>query len=201
MPYPGFKNILVDIAGNQCTTVRRDEPSAERRRHPVHHHLRHQGHGDEGRREGGQRVRGEVPRAVRQGHRLDPPYPGVQGGGTNVNGQHWDEDIPYNECNMMNVLLPAIKAAGKDLTWDKVYANMMKTDVGPDGATCPSARAASPRTSPTWLPQVHVETLNPVAATTPLDANGKTYGGCPLPINCFVPQPINGQEWFPASKP
>jgi hypothetical protein len=117
-----------------------------------------------------------------------------------VNGQHWDEDIPYNECNIMNVLLPAIKKAGKDLTWDKVQANMMKATDAPM-AYLSNGKGGFGKNKAYLAKNVHLEVLNPVAATTPLDANGKTYGGCPLPINCFVPQPINGQEWFPASKP
>jgi len=44
---------------------------------------------------------------------------------------------------------------------------------------------------------VHIETLNIANPSTPLDANGKTYSGCPVNVNCWVPLAIDGQEWFP----
>jgi hypothetical protein len=39
------------------------------------------------------------------------------------------------------------------------------------------------------------------ALNAPQDANGVTYNGCPMPISCFVPQLVNGREWFPAVTP
>ena len=39
-------------------------------------------------------------------------------------------------------------------------------------------------------------TLNAATTSTPKDANG-LYNGCPAPVNCWIPQVVDGQEWFP----
>jgi hypothetical protein len=44
--------------------------------------------------------------------------------------------------------------------------------------------------------QIHVQTLNTANANTPKDANG-LFNGNPAPVNAWVPQLIDGQEWFP----
>ena len=38
---------------------------------------------------------------------------------------------PANECQIMNLLLPAIEKAGKKLTWAKVATNLRKTTKAP----------------------------------------------------------------------
>jgi len=125
--------------------------------------------------------------------------PGAPSGGTDVNGQHFDEDIPIQECTILSVLLPAIKAAGKNPTWDKVHAALMKTTKAPM-AGMSGGEGGFAKNKPYMAKQVHLVTMNQASATTPKDANG-TYNGCPLPINCFVPQLINGREWYPAPSP
>lgn len=123
--------------------------------------------------------------------------PGAQGGGTDVNGKHWDEDFPFPECTIMNVLLPAIKAAGKNPTWDKVYANLMK-DTKVPMAYMSGGQGGFGKNKPYMATQVHLETMSPASGSTALDASGVTYNGCPLPVNCFVPQVVDGQEWLVA---
>ena len=124
------------------------------------------------------------------------PYPGAQSGGTNVAGQHWDDDIPKEECTMMAVLLPAIKAAGKHPTWAKVRKNILATANGPMAYMSNGEGGYAPD-KPYMANQVHMVTLQPASASTPKDASG-LYNGCPLPINCWVPVLVDGQEWFPA---
>ena len=75
--------------------------------------------------------------------------PGGPSGGITINGKFYQEDISPMECTMANLLLPAIKKAGKTVTWDKVYKNMMATDGAGRRRTCPAARVGSARTSPT----------------------------------------------------
>jgi hypothetical protein len=54
-------------------------------------------------------------------------------------------------------------------------------------------------TSKPFFPkQMHVVTLTGADADTPQDANG-LYNGCPIPVNCWVPQAVDGQEWFPVA--
>jgi hypothetical protein len=193
---PGFESYLVDVAGAACTTFSAPRLPAEVNGIPC--------------------ITTYDTRAVPTKDGIKPdnafeakcrsqyaditgwtPYPGAQSGGTDVDGMHWDEDIPYQECTMMNVLLPALKAAGKNLTWDKVYANLLKRTKAPM-AYMSGGTGGFGKNKPYLATQVHLETMSAVPAGTPLDANGKTYNGCPVPKHCFVPQVIDGQEWFAA---
>jgi hypothetical protein len=123
-------------------------------------------------------------------------YPGAQQGGTNVADQHWDEDIPYHECTMMSVLLPAIKAAGKNPTWEKVHKNILARTNTPM-AYMSDGKGGYGKNKPYMADKIHMVSLHVASADTPKDANG-LYNGCPLPINCWVPMEVDGQEWYPA---
>lgn len=123
--------------------------------------------------------------------------PGVPAGDLNLpNGTTLIEDIPPNECTIMGVLLPAIEKAGKNPTWAKVYKNILKSGKGPAGYMS-NGEGQFAKNKPYYATQVHIESLNTASASTPQDPNGVTYNGCPVPVNCFVPQLVDGQEWFP----
>jgi hypothetical protein len=92
------------------------------------------------------------------------------------------------------VLLPAIKKAGKALTWDKVYANIQST-AGPT-AYLSEGQGAYGKNKPYYPNKLHVMMLNVAGPDTPKDANG-LFAGCPIPANCWVPVEANGQEWYP----
>jgi hypothetical protein len=125
--------------------------------------------------------------------------PGAPSGGLTVNGVTYEEDIPIQECAMAELLLPAIKKAGKNLTWEKVYDNMVATSKLPLVSSSDGSGGLSKKKlfAPT---KMHLEVLSAANADTPQDANG-LYNGCPIPMNCWVPQIIDGQEWFPISNP
>ena len=122
--------------------------------------------------------------------------PGVPGGGLVVDGVTLDEDMTPNQCTMMNLLVPAIKKAGRALTWDKVHANLMKQ--GPQPAAYMSdGEGELAKGKPYFANKVHLQKLVLADTKTPKSPNG-TYNGCPQPTNCFVPQVVDGTEWFPA---
>jgi hypothetical protein len=121
--------------------------------------------------------------------------PGGPSGGKTINGVLYQEDLSPMECTMANLLLPAIKKAGKDVTWDKVYKNMMSVTSGPS-AFMSNGKGGFGKNKPYWSTEMHLTEFNPVDPTTPKDAAG-TFNGCPIPANCFVPILVNGKEWFP----
>lgn len=120
---------------------------------------------------------------------------GVPAGDVTAGGVTYTEDLPPNECTMMSVLIPAIAKAGKSVTWDKVYKNILKTGKGP-AAYMSNGEGQFAKGKPYYATQVHVETLNTANADTAKDAKG-TFNGCPAPVNCWVPVPVGEQEWFP----
>ena len=125
--------------------------------------------------------------------------PGVPSGDLTAGGVTFTEDLPPNECTIMSVLLPAIKKAGKNPTWDKVYKNILASGKGA-AAYMSNGEGQFAKGKPFYATQVHVENLQTASGTTPKDANGVTFNGCPVPVNCWVPQPIDGQEWTPITR-
>lgn len=121
--------------------------------------------------------------------------PGAYSGGLVVNGVTYEEDFPAVDCNLANVLLPAMKKAGKDLTWDKVYANIQGT-TSMQTAYLSNGKAGYGKNKPYATDELHVVELNYANADTPKDANG-LFAGCPVPASCWVPTAPNGQEWYP----
>ncbi len=121
--------------------------------------------------------------------------PGVPAGDVTAGGVTYVEDLAPNECTIMSLLLPAIKKAGKNPTWDKVYANLIKTTQAP-AAYMSNGEGSLGKGKQYFANQAHVMALNAANAQTPKDANG-LFNGCPAPVNCFVPQLADGKEWFP----
>jgi len=120
---------------------------------------------------------------------------GVPAGDVTAGGVTYTEDLPPNECTMMSVLVPAIAKAGKSLTWDKVYKNILKTGKS-DAAYMSNGEGSFAKKKPYFADSVHIQTLNTANAQTAKDANG-TFNGCPAPVNCWIPVPVDDQEWFP----
>ena len=121
---------------------------------------------------------------------------GVPSGDLTVGPVTYTEDVAPNECTIMSVLLPAIKAAGKNPTWDKVYKNILASGKGA-AAYMSNGEGQFTKTKPYYATQVHVQNLATATGTTPKDANGVTFNGCPVPVNCWIPQLVNNQEWYP----
>lgn len=121
--------------------------------------------------------------------------PGVPAGDITVGGVTYVEDLPPNECTIMSFLLPAIDKAGKNPTWAKVYRNILASGKG-DAAYMSDGEGAFGKRKPYFATNVHAVTFNPASAQTAKDANG-TFNGCPAPVNCWVPQLVDGREWFP----
>lgn len=122
--------------------------------------------------------------------------PGVPTGDIEVNGVTYTEDLPPAECTIMSLLLPAIEKAGRNVTWDKVYANLAKIKKSP-GAYMSNGQGGFGKKKAFFATQVHVQALSIANADTPQDANGVTFNGCPAPVNCWVPILVDGEEWFP----
>ena len=115
--------------------------------------------------------------------------------GQEIGGVVYAEDFPAKECNVANLLLPAIKKAGKNLTWDKVYANIMNTTKAPM-AYGSEGEGGYGKNKPYLPTKAQVAVLHYAKSDTPKDANG-LYNGCPLPTTCFVPKTFGTQQWFP----
>ena len=94
-------------------------------------------------------------------------------------------------------LFPAMKKAGKNLTWNKVYANLINTTNAP-AAYFSNGEGGFAKNKPYFADQVHLVTLTGASDSTPKAANG-TFNGCPVPRPCWIPQEVNGTEWFPAT--
>jgi hypothetical protein len=119
--------------------------------------------------------------------------PGVPSGDLNAGGVTYTEDFAAGECQIMNLLLPAIEKAGKKLTWAKVAKNLEKTS----GPAIYSSNGEGSYTAKKhyFNDNVHLVTLAAANAQTAKDANG-LFNGCPAPVNCWIPQLIDGEEWF-----
>ena len=128
-----------------------------------------------------------------------PSLPGGGNGSLDVEGVHYEQDIVPNECTITSLLLPAIKKAGKNLTWDKVYKNLLATKKGP-AAFLSEGEGGFAKNKPYFAnPVMHFTVLSvPADGHGPPDANG-LWDGCAIPAPCWVSQEIDGQEWFPIS--
>jgi len=121
--------------------------------------------------------------------------PGVPSGDVVANGVTYSEDFAANECQIMNLLLPAIKQAGKNPTWAKIAKNLENTGKAP-AIYNSNGEGSYTAKKHYFADNVHLVTLNSANAQTAKDANG-TFNGCPAPVNCWIPQLVNGQEWAP----
>jgi len=123
--------------------------------------------------------------------------PGVPSGDVTAGGKLYVEDMRPDYCTIMSLLLPAMKKAGKNLTWAKVAKNLEAVKSAP-AAYLSNGEGGFAKNKHYFAKNVHVVTLNPANAQTPVDANG-LFNGCPAPVNCWVPQLVDGKEWFPIS--
>ena len=122
--------------------------------------------------------------------------PGVPAGDTkDAAGNTLTEDITPNECTMVNLFMEGLKKAGKNATTEDLYDAMLTIKKAP-AAYLSNGTGGFAKNKPYFATQMHLEVLNPANATTPKDANG-LYNGCPAPVNCWIPQEIDGVEWFP----
>lgn len=121
--------------------------------------------------------------------------PGVPSGDVTAGGVTYVEDVDMFYCTIATQVLPAIKKAGKKLTWAKVAKNLEKVKSG-DAMYLSDGEGSFSKKKRYYADNVHLVTLNTASAQTPVDANG-TFDGCPAPVNCWVPVIVNGQEWFP----
>ena len=124
-------------------------------------------------------------------------YPGVPNGDYEAGGVTYVEDFAEDECTIMNLLLPAMKKAGKNLTWDKTFSNLMKVTNG-DVASHSDGHGSFSKNKPYFYDQVHIVERSAASANTPVDANGTTFNGCPIPRSCWIPVLTDGKEWFKA---
>jgi hypothetical protein len=116
--------------------------------------------------------------------------------GQPINGVTPNEDFPDKECDIANILLPAIKKAGKNLTWDKVYANILNTKNIP--AAHMSAGTGGYAKNKLYFPtKAEVAELHYADKDTPKDATTGLFNGCTVPASCWVPKVYNGTQWFP----
>src|SRR6185436_2720531 len=119
--------------------------------------------------------------------------PGVPSGDIVTPTGTYVEDFASNECQIMNLLLPAIEKAGKKLTWAKVAKNLEKTS---GSAIYASGGEGSYTAKKHYFnDNVHLVNLAAANAQTAKDAAG-LFNGCPAPVNCWIPQLIDGEEWF-----
>jgi len=122
--------------------------------------------------------------------------PGVPAGDIVIqNGPTYSEDFAPGECTIMSFLVPAIAKAGKNLTWDKVYDQIIASGKGP-AAYMSDGEGEFAKNKPYYATKIHVQVLNTANANTPKDANG-LFNGNPAPVNAWVPVLIDGKEWFP----
>ncbi len=122
--------------------------------------------------------------------------PGMYSGGDVINGVTYENDFPTNECNLANILLPAMKKAGKDLTWDKVYANIQNTK-SLQTAKLSGGTGGFSKTKGYFPTKLEVAELHYADKDTPKDATTGLFNGCTVPASCWVPKVINGTQWFP----
>jgi hypothetical protein len=128
------------------------------------------------------------------------PLPSLPGGGNGVfetDGVKYQQDLVANECTIVNLLLPAIEKAGKNVTWEKVYKNLLATKKGPAAFLSEGEGGFGKNKLYFANSLMHFTVLVAPTAKTP-DANG-LYDGCGIPAPCWVSQEVNGQEWFPIS--
>ncbi len=120
--------------------------------------------------------------------------PGVPAGDlTDATGETLTEDIPPNECVMVDLFVKALKKAGKNATTDDVYDAMLTIKKSP-APYMSNGTGGFAKNKPWFAKDVHLMVLNPATTDTAPDANG-LYNGCPAPVNCWVPQDLNGTEW------
>ena len=125
------------------------------------------------------------------------------GGGSSgpftANGVTYPGDLPTTQCMIANVLLPAMKKAGKNLTWDKVWNNLMATT---DGGTVylSNGKGGFAKNKPYLAdPVMHFTEMVGNAATATADPTTKLFNGCAIPAPCFAQKLVDGKDWQPVN--
>jgi hypothetical protein len=112
-----------------------------------------------------------------------------------ADGTKYGGDLAPPECMIAEVLLPAIKKAGKDLTWNKVWKNLMATTDGP-AAYMSNGKGGFGKNKPYYAnPVMHFTEMAGNTTSAVKDANG-LFNGCAVPAPCFVSTEVDGQDWF-----
>jgi hypothetical protein len=124
--------------------------------------------------------------------------PGVPSGDVTAGGITYTEDVDMSYCNIVNLLMPAMKKAGRNLTWAKVAKNLEQTGTAP-AAYLSNGQGSFGKGKHYFADNIHLVTLVGANTQTAKDANG-LFNGCPAPTSCFIPQLIDGKEWFPVTQ-
>lgn len=121
-------------------------------------------------------------------------FPGVPSGDdvTTSDGRTLTNDFAPNECTMLPLLQQALEGAGDDLTHESLHAAFLEITSGP-AALLSDGEGGFGADKPFFANKMHAVTLVVNTPDTPLDANGDTYNGCPVPVNCWIP--VTG-NWF-----
>jgi ABC-type branched-subunit amino acid transport system substrate-binding protein len=121
-------------------------------------------------------------------------YPGVPSGDdvTTSDGRTLTNDFAPNECTMLPLLQQALEGAGDDLTHESLKAAFLEITSGP-AALLSDGEGGFGADKPFFANKMHAVTLVVNTPDAALDANGDTYNGCPVPVNCWIP--ITG-NWF-----
>ena len=101
-------------------------------------------------------------------------------------------------CNIVNLLMPAMKQAGKNLTWAKVAKNLGQTGAAP-AAYLSNGQGSFGKNKRYFADNIHLVNLVGANAQTAKDAKG-LFNGCPAPTSCFIPELVDGKEWFPVAQ-
>jgi hypothetical protein len=123
--------------------------------------------------------------------------PGVPSGGWPPPNYEITEDMAPNECTIVNLFAQAFKKAGKNPTYEKLFKAFQTLGKQP-GAYQSNGQGSFSKNKMYFSDTVHLETLSAASPQTPKDANG-LYNGCPTSANCWIPQLVDGQEWFPVT--
>ena len=124
--------------------------------------------------------------------------PGVPSGDVTAGGVVYTEDVDMSYCNIVNLLMPAMKKAGKNLTWAKVAKHLGETGSAPAGYLS-NGEGTLAKNKRYFADNIHLVTLVGANAQTPKDAKG-LFNGCPAPTSCFIPELVDGKEWFPVTQ-
>ncbi len=122
-------------------------------------------------------------------------YPGVPSGDnlTTSDGRTLTNDFAQNECTMLPLLKQALEDAGEDLTHASLYEAFLGIESA-EGALISDGEGGFGPDKPFFANNMRAVTLVVNTPDAPLDANGETYNGCPVPVNCWIP--VTG-NWFP----
>jgi hypothetical protein len=124
---------------------------------------------------------------------------GASGTITGADGTKYNGDFAPPECMIANLLLPAIKKAGKNVTWDKVWNNLMATTSAP-AAYLSDGKGGFGKNKPYFAnPVMHFTEMAGNTTASAQDPTTKLFNGCAVPAPCFVSTLVDGKDWYPVS--